>query len=403
MAANGIGAGRSRAIRLGVIAFEFPALSETFVIDQVLAQAERGFDVTVFADHVNPRSSVAHDRRLLDMAHPRWGEANRIHSGLDRLPRRLRRVAEAFCDLALDGELDRRDALLAHFGQNGSRLARLRSFGRLSRPFATIFHGNDIALPMRAGQLGQYKRLFAVGDLFLPVSQYFADVLIAAGAPADRVRVHRTGVDCDSVAFRTREERTSGLSLITACRFVEKKGLEFALRSLRLFSDRRPEKRWTYSIVGDGPLRPDLERLSGELELSDRVAFLGPAPHAEVKGLLDQADAYVLPSVTASNGDMEGVPVALMEAMAAGLPVVSSTHSGIPELITSHVTGLLAPERDADALSMHLEWLFDHPAERMQMAFRARKVVETNFNQSRLNDSLAEMMSELAGRQNTAV
>jgi colanic acid/amylovoran biosynthesis glycosyltransferase len=100
---------------------------------------------------------------------------------------------------------------------------------------------------------------------------------------------------------------------------------------------------------------------------------------------------------------MEGVPVALMEAMAAGLPVVSSTHSGIPELITSHVTGLLAPERDADALSMHLEWLFDHPAERMQMAFRARKVVETNFNQSRLNDSLAEMMSELAGRQNTAV
>ncbi|TIU75982.1 MAG: colanic acid biosynthesis glycosyltransferase WcaL, partial [Mesorhizobium sp.] len=124
---------------------------------------------------------------------------------------------------------------------------------------------------------------------------------------------------------------------------------------------RLPRDDWNYSVIGAGELLEQLKRLAAELGIAGRVDFLGPRPHAEVKQRLRDAHVFVLPSVSAHNGDLEGIPVALMEAMAAGLTVVSTYHSGIPELIEDGKTGFLAPERDVAALAGKLVWVADNP------------------------------------------
>src|SRR5439155_17216983 len=153
---------------------------------------------------------------------------------------------------------------------------------------------------------------------------------------------------------------------------------------------------WRYHIIGDGPLRTSLERLAAELGLAQRVTFSGSLPHCEVKRQLRSAHLFLLPSVTASDGDMEGIPVALMEAMAAGLIAVSTYHSGIPELIEDGATGFLAPERDTEALAAKLAWVFDHPRECEDVALAARCKVEDHFNADVLNGHFAQIIAQLA-------
>ena len=105
---------------------------------------------------------------------------------------------------------------------------------------------------------------------------------------------------------------------------------------------------------------------------------------------------FLLPSVTAQDGDVEGIPVSLMEAMAAGLTVLSTYHSGIPELIEDQKTGFLAPERDIEALAAQLLWIAEHPAECERIALAARRKIEAEFNADVLNDQLAHMITRLA-------
>ncbi|HXV28914.1 MAG TPA: glycosyltransferase, partial [Sinorhizobium sp.] len=144
---------------------------------------------------------------------------------------------------------------------------------------------------------------------------------------------------------------------------------------------------------GDGPLRKKLEALAHALGIAEWVSFLGSLPHEDVKQWLRRSHAFILPSVTASNGDVEGIPVALMEAMAAGLAVVSTEHSGIPELIEDRKTGFLAPERDVETLASRLRFIVENP-ERCELISReARRKVEADFNMERLDDELAEILS----------
>jgi colanic acid/amylovoran biosynthesis glycosyltransferase len=361
---------------------------------------ERGFDVSVVCDRVRIGAGVDAGAEpfcsLLAKTRTRWLCANFFHAVLARLPGRLRGLLTAGLDLLHDWRLNRYDLLIAHFGWSGLRLARSRAFGLLRKPFATFFHGYDVGIPLHAGRMHTYAALFGSRQLLLSVNQYFRNVLLENGADPSHVDVFRMGVDCEAISFAVRP-RADVLQCITVCRIVEKKGIEFAIRALGELQRRRPDLRWVYTLIGDGPLRDSLEKLTQNLGLMHQVHFTGALAHEDVKTRLKEAHVFLLPSVTAANGDVEGVPVALMEAMAAGLPVVSSRHSGIPELITHQRTGLLAPEKDFLTLSKHLEWIADHPAECEAMTRAAREAVERNFNNRLLNDRLASLINSLTG------
>jgi colanic acid/amylovoran biosynthesis glycosyltransferase len=230
----------------------------------------------------------------------------------------------------------------------------------------------------------------------------FRRMLIEEGAPEERTAVHRMGINCDEIAYRPRVMVDGPLELISVCRLVEKKGIAVALRALAAVATARPAVKWRYSIIGDGPLLPALKALAGELGLGDRVRFHGALPHGSVRDRLARAHIFLLPSVTAADGDVEGIPVALMEAMAAGLIVVSSFHSGIPELVENGRSGFLAPEGDAAALAAHLRCIADTPDAWAWISLAARKRVESEFNNEILNDSLFDRIGSLLAKDRAA-
>ncbi|RUU71671.1 glycosyltransferase, partial [Mesorhizobium sp. M2C.T.Ca.TU.009.01.2.1] len=146
---------------------------------------------------------------------------------------------------------------------------------------------------------------------------------------------------------------------------------------------------------GGGELLEQLKRTAIDLGIADRVSFLGPRPHGEVKQRLRDADVFLLPSVAGRDGDLEGIPVALMEAMAGGLIAVSTYHSGIPELIEDHKTGFLVPERDVAALAGKLAWIAENPGPCEPIALAARRKVEADFNADILNERFAQIVARL--------
>ncbi|MEK1891393.1 MAG: glycosyltransferase, partial [Phyllobacterium sp.] len=217
-----------------------------------------------------------------------------------------------------------------------------------------------------------------------------------AGAPSTKVVVQHMGVPINKIEYSWRSFEQGTMNLISVCRLTEKKGIEFALRALRQLSNAKPQLDWSYMIIGGGELLDGLIKLAKSLGIADRVTFLGSRPHSEVRQHLREAHVFLLPSVTATDGDVEGIPVSLMEAMAAGLTVVSTYHSGIPELIDDQTTGFLVPERDVEALAAKLLWIAEYPSQCERLALAARRKIEGEFNADVLNDEFARIVTNLA-------
>jgi colanic acid/amylovoran biosynthesis glycosyltransferase len=146
-----------------------------------------------------------------------------------------------------------------------------------------------------------------------------------------------------------------------------------------------------YKIIGDGPLRRTLEDLIKELRITDTVKLLGWKQQEELVKFLTEADILLAPSVTSLDGDQEGIPVVLMEALAQGLPVVSTYHSGIPELVHDKKSGLLVQERDVNSLVEKLELLLGNQESWAEMGKAGLKHVKENYEINTLNDQLVNL------------
>jgi colanic acid/amylovoran biosynthesis glycosyltransferase len=153
-----------------------------------------------------------------------------------------------------------------------------------------------------------------------------------------------------------------------------------------------------YRIVGDGPLLAPLKQLVSEMQLHEHITFLGEKTSDEVCHELSNAHLFLAPSVTGSSGDMEGIPTVLMEAMAAGLPVISTLHSGIPELVEDGVSGRLVGERDEQALAQAMQELVDNVEQWPAMGSAGREKVLREFNIKTLNERLDHLFEQLHSR-----
>ena len=271
----------------------------------------------------------------------------------------------------------RADCRLIHaqFGVEGIYGARLK--GRTGLPLVTSFHGYDATrFPRRRPDV--YRPLFAEGDLFLACSEALRKRLLSLGCPEVRLRVHHVGIDLGQIPFHERQvEEGDTVNLLLVGRMVEKKGIPYALRAFA--NVRRYRRRVTLTLIGDGPDRPTVESLIRELDLSD-VRLLGAQPHDVVLSEMGRAHIFIQPSVTAADGDTEGIPGTLMEAQASGLPVVATWHGGIPELVADGQSGYLVSERNSHALAERLRHLIEHPELWGPMGRAGRAVVEERFN-----------------------
>jgi colanic acid/amylovoran biosynthesis glycosyltransferase len=242
---------------------------------------------------------------------------------------------------------------------------------------------------MRRGD-DAYDYLFETGDLLLPISNRWKDELIRLGCEEQKIVVHRMGIDTSRFLFSPRRPRGDGkVRLLTVARLVEKKGVEYGVRAVAEVLKKYPQVE--YEIAGDGPLMNDIKSLIEKLNISDRIKLLGWQRQEEIVEFMKEANILLAPSVCSKDGDWEGIPVVLMEALAQGLPVLSTQHSGIPELVQDGQSGFLVPERDVDALAEKLTYLIEHPEIWPEMGWSGRDYVERHYDINKLNDQLVRL------------
>ena len=406
-------------MKVGFFLLKFPLSSETFVLNQITAFIDMGFEVEIVAlqkgDTQNTHAAwtkynlAARTRWLQDeptgkvakLRHRASQTLRGIHRKNTWQALNLKRYGAESRNLILSAICGQvatpfhADAFIAHFGPAGVTAAKLRELGVIRGKIATIFHGIDISSrEVLNHYTPEYQQLFRRGDLMLPISDLWAGRLQKMGCPREKIAVSRMGVDMTRFSPRPVKAPATPLEIISVARLTEKKGLHVAIEACRQLKEQGVAFR--YRILGIGPWERRLRTLIEQYQLEDVVEMPGFKPSHEVKAMLDDADVFLLPSVTGADGDMEGIPVALMEAMAVGIPVVSTLHSGIPELVEADKSGWLVPENDARALAQRLAAFSQLDTDELAPVIkRAREKVEHDFNQQVINRELASLLQAL--------
>jgi len=408
-------------MRIAIFSRCFPVLSQTFVMNQITGLIDKGVDVDVLTTEVLLQD-VMHDtvkKYSLEGKIIKFGFGpikNKLIKNLVGLRNMLflllKGQVKQLSNVLLDGYLSSRqklhllsalverdggkleyDNIICHFGDNGYFVCKLRDLGLIKGPVSTVFHGHEMSsYDVVRNSLAQYQQLFIKGDLMLPISELWEKQLIQWGCEPSKIKVHRMGVAVDEFDMVNPAKALSlPLKIIQVGRLTEKKAILNSINAVALAAKTIAIE---FTVIGDGELFEAAKELISTLGANEYIFLLGGQEQAVVKEQLDVADVFLLPSVRAKGGDMEGIPVALMESMAKGLITISTYHSGIPELIENEVSGFLVIEHDIDALVNCFIKVNNLSIDRLKrMRVNARKICAEKFNNERLNDDLTVLFT----------
>ncbi|WP_438499020.1 glycosyltransferase [Alteromonas australica] len=401
----------------------FPVLSQTFVIDQINNLIASGYDVkiiSIFSEKVDAKlqenvekfdllsrtefvcqGKSKHQKALsllfalaksiinYRQAKPVLGlfthllKCKDFKSAIDTV-----RLYNHFAHHSSLPSEYRNGVFIAHFGQFGVMTQASIDARAISGKLLTVFHGYEMS---EYAQINVWKKKYTElckgNNQLLPISDFWKSRLVEWGADSSYISVMHMGVDVQTLPFNPKPFKKN-INILTVARATEKKGLTYAFEAVSLGLSFPYE----YNYIGNGQL---LQQLKDQVEQAntENINFLGARSHSEVKEYLRKADIFLLPSVIDTQGDMEGIPVSLMEAMAAGIIVISTEHSGIPELIENGVNGFLAPEKDAVALNKIINQAVSR-ADLAQIRENARKKVEDEFNSVNLTQELINFIEQ---------
>ena len=241
-------------------------------------------------------------------------------------------------------------------------------------PFSVTSHANDI---FEHGRLLEIKAIRS--NCFATISEFNRDYLITQGVPKEKISIVRCGIGFHKKKLVNIKKNKKYHRIGSLGRLVEKKGMSSLLRAARIIIDKHHNIE--VIIGGDGPLQDNLRALATELEIDNYVKFIGALPNSNVATWMNDLDLFVLACKQDSNGDMDGIPVVLMEAMSQGIPVISTRISGIPELIRHNETGLLSEPDDPESLAEQIIALINNPDLSKKLIENAMEYVFSEFSE----------------------
>jgi colanic acid/amylovoran biosynthesis glycosyltransferase len=394
-----VGAARPRK-KVAYIMSRFPKLSETFVLNEMIALESLGADIALFpllretqpvshpeAEHWVQRARfspfvsravlraqahfIRHRPRayfgvLYEVLRKTAGSRNFFFGALGSFPKSVRFAYE----MMKDGVTH----VHAHFCTHPA-VAALIIHRLTGIPFSFTAHGSDLHVDRRMLDRKVEAAAFAV-----TISRYNREIMVRECGEQARSKIHvvRCGVDVTYFAPRVATGGDDSFQIVCVASLEPVKGHRYLIEACRLLKERRLAFRC--HLVGDGPCRADIERQIAWAGLQEHVHIHGGRPRPDVARLLARAHAFVLASHPTPDGKREGVPVALMEAMASGVAVVATDISGIPELVETEVSGLLVPASDAAAIADAVQRLYGDPALRRRLGAAARAKVLREFD-----------------------
>lgn len=348
----------------------FPAPSETFIVRQANLLP---CDIVAGRHHLKRESNFTGE--IYQVGKPTAGfQPPKFTKAYYRLlkGRRSWKASRATCQRLRElWETNRPRAVLASFGPNGIRASQVCP--QLDIPFVIHFHGYDAsALPRFENYRKEIKQALKLCQRAIAVSRVMAEKIVELGCPPEKIDLIPCGVPVNEFPIATHVDRQP-CHFVAVGRMVEKKAPLMTLQAFAHCYRLQPEVKLTY--IGNGPLFEQAKRFVADKKLST-VNLLGECSPTQVKETLTNAGCFVQHSVTSSNGDTEGWPVAIAEAMASGLPVLSTNHAGIMDQIVQGTTGYRVDENDWQTMAKHLIALATNPDDRRAMGLAGRERIE---------------------------
>jgi glycosyltransferase involved in cell wall biosynthesis len=286
------------------------------------------------------------------------------------------------------------DCVLAEYGPTACH--NFNVIKHLKLPLLVHFHGYDASMKSVIEKYrDQYKDVFSYADAVIAVSKKMKDNLKKLGCPEDKLIISTYGPNRD---FLTVNPSYYSNQFIAVGRFVEKKAPNLTIQAFKRVVQVFPDAK--LKMAGDGPLLETCKNLVKALQLDKNIEFVGVLTPDDIQSLFLESMAFVQHSITAESGDSEGTPVAVLEAQAAALPVISTYHAGIPDVVISNETGLLVEENDVDGMAKMMMRIIEEHGLAQRLGMAARKRIIENFTLQRHLNDLQKQIENLISKNN---
>jgi glycosyltransferase involved in cell wall biosynthesis len=403
-----------RPLKLAYMMSRFPKISETFILYEILEQQRLGHTVEVYPllrehqpvthpeaerlverAHFHPfislpiiganlhflmRQPVAYLKTLFEVLSGTFGSRNFFFGALAYFPKAVR--------FAYEMQRQGIEHIHAHFC-NHPAVAALIIHRLTGIPFSFTAHGSDLHKDKR-----MLNKKVAASAFAVTVSNFNKGEMLKTCGERQRDKIHIIRCGIDPEVFLPAEQKMNGKAvfrIICVGSFEEVKGHKYLVEACKRLRDQGID--FVCDLIGDGPVRGQVAAQIAALGLKDKVIIHGSRKRQEVAAMMRAAAVKVLASVPTAEGKREGIPVVIMEAMASGLPVISSQLSGIPELVDDGRTGILVQPGDSQALARALQKLYEDPELRFRMGRAGREKVLREFNLKSNVVNLANLFS----------